>query len=328
MPERERFLELCARQDRVPEGQLGGPLLDRDARKQPVVVGLGVVPTARVQRDFFLDLPGALEFITSPRGIARLIERHLAEPEQHDAQVGARHVVLGLIVRDPSNPVITLLVFPPRQIELTELSEQVPQSLMKSGLRERADPLALDSLGEGNHLFLEDGQEVIAQAEPFGFGPCRVVLGPEPAHRMLDQADHLGDGILGDHLGGAFLVSGRALRSRWLARRSAAPSRRGRARPGAGPGLLGIMLGECGVLMALAALARAVRSWSRARRYRKVEVAAQLTTDTATSPPKAATRGLRRHQRHSRSARLTGRARIASPERNRRRSSPRAAAVA
>ena len=85
----------------MAEGELGGPLLDGDARKEPVVVGLAVAPTARVQRDFFLDLPGAVELVAGLRGIAPVIQRHLAQPEQHDAQVGTRHVVVGLVLQRP-----------------------------------------------------------------------------------------------------------------------------------------------------------------------------------------------------------------------------------
>ena len=58
------------------------------------------------------------------------------------------------------------------------------------------------------------------------------------------------------------------------------------------------------------------------------ELLAELGNDDGLSAANPATAGFRRHQRHSRSARPTGRARIGSPARNRPKSSANSWAVA
>ena len=64
------FLESLAGNGRVPEGKLGGPLFDGDAREDSLIVCLGIESAAWVERDFFLDLPRAVELVACPLGIA------------------------------------------------------------------------------------------------------------------------------------------------------------------------------------------------------------------------------------------------------------------
>ena len=96
-----------------------------------------------------------------------------------------------------------------------------------------------------------------------------------------------------------------------------------------GSGLAGVALGERRVVAGGPGIGHGgAGSLAWDWRYKKLEVPAQKTTRAATAALKAASFGLRRHQRPSRSARPTGRAEIGSPARKRRRSSASCRAVA
>ena len=96
------------------------------------VVCLAVTATARCSRDFFLDLPGAVELNAGLRGIACEIQRDLAQPKQHHTQVGMRDVVVGLVLSDPCDPVVAMLELARCIFDLTQPVQQVAEPLMKS----------------------------------------------------------------------------------------------------------------------------------------------------------------------------------------------------
>ena len=202
-----------------------------------------------------------------------MIQGHFAEPDEHYSQVGAGHVVFGVIVSKPRFGQ-SLVGIRARVLKLTELPKHVAELVVERCERERADPRGLDSLGERNHLLLEHGEQVGVKAEPFLLGSSGVVLGLEAAEDLLAEMDHLADGILGDSLSGLFLALARVLVCACPFGVFARGQGAGQRFLGLGTRLFGVVLGKGGVLAGCegigegSVLARASTPIEEGRRHR------------------------------------------------------------
>ncbi len=193
----------------------GGRVAERYQRLSQVDVVVGQRPLDRRRRevvaprlveDLLVQSPSLCVILTGLLAIAFEIEGDVAEPQQHDAEIAARLIVIRLSVCDLFADVMALLVRQRRLLALSETNEEVAQLLGNRDASERGRARRLDFLADRDQRLLEQNDQLGAHFAHVGVGLDRQPFALQAVVEFSSELDHLLDRAVGGLLGADFIL--------------------------------------------------------------------------------------------------------------------------